>query len=255
MGKIIISRDGVVEQEIPLKQERMAIGRRSRNDIVLDHPAVSGEHAVITTIRDESFLEDLRSTNGTFVNGHRIGKHFLQHQDQIKLAKYRIEYLADGVRPLPLSSADHLHQGMAAPDAQAVALGAAAVATAAHPAPHLAGQAAAHAPVAGRDDGPETVLAGAAAAIPAATGHIEVLNGANAGKRLALAKALTTLGRPGVQVIVIARSGDTYSVAQVEGDAAALLNAISLGKQPQRLDDGDMIDLGGTRMAFRQKRD
>ena len=101
MGKIIISRDGVVEQEIPLSRERMAIGRRSRNDIVLSHPAVSGEHAVITTILDESFLEDLRSTNGTFVNGQRVGKHFLQHQDTIKIAKYRIEYLADGVRPLP----------------------------------------------------------------------------------------------------------------------------------------------------------
>lgn len=201
MGKIIIARDGVVEQEVALSKERMTIGRRSHNDIVLSHPAVSGEHAVITTILDDSFLEDLRSTNGTFVNGQRIGKHFLQHGDAIKLAKYQIEYLADGVRP------------QAAPPA-------------------------------------DTTVPLPQAAPP--LGRVEVLNGANAGKQLALTKPLTTLGRPVVQVVVISRGVDGYSIAQVEGDAATLLNGIQLGKQPVRLKNGDVIDLSGTQMAFRQ---
>lgn len=202
LGKIIISREGVVEQEVQLSKERMTIGRRSHNDIVLSHGAVSGEHAVITTILDDSFLEDLQSTNGTFVNGHRIGKHFLQHQDAIKLAKYHIQYLADGVRPLggPVSDA--------------------------------------------------TVPLRNAPAT--AEGRIEVLNGGNAGKRLALTKPLTTLGRPGVQVVVISRGVDAYSIAQVEGDAVTTLNGATLGKQPKRLQNGDVIDLSGTQMAFWQ---
>lgn len=224
MGKIIISRDGVVEQEIPLSRERMTIGRRSRNDIVLSHPAVSGEHAVITTILDESFLEDLRSTNGTFVNGQRVGKHFLQHQDMIKIAKYRIEYLADGVRPVP------------APTGESATI----------PLP----------PAPRPGPAPTRVAAPVPAAAPATPapvlGRIEVLNGANAGKQLALTKPLTTLGRPGVQVIVISRAPDGYSVVQSEGDAIATLNGAPLGKQPQRLKDGDVLDLSGTQMAFKQ---
>ncbi|SDG21499.1 MULTISPECIES: FHA domain-containing protein [unclassified Duganella] len=100
MAKLIISRNGQVEQQIQLSKERMTLGRHPRNDIVLADPAVSGEHAAIVTILDDSFLEDLHSTNGTFVNGHRIGKHFLQHQDVIKMARYEVSFLADGIRPL-----------------------------------------------------------------------------------------------------------------------------------------------------------
>ncbi|CAN7587108.1 FHA domain-containing protein [Pseudoduganella sp. LjRoot289] len=234
MGKIIISRDGVVEQEVPLSRERMTIGRRSRNDIVLAHAAVSGEHAVITTIRDESFLEDLHSTNGTFVNGHRIGKHFLQHQDMIKIAKYRIEYLADGQRPASASTVGGMQDGATVPVAPPLRAAAAAASIAAASAASAA------------------ALGNSAAAPAGVLGHIEVLNGANAGKQLALTKPLTTLGRPGVQVIVISRAADAYSVAHVEGDAVPLLNGTPLGKQPQRLKDGDVIDLSGTQMAFKQ---
>lgn len=100
MAKLIISRNGQVEQQIQLSKERMTLGRHPRNDIVLTDPAVSGEHAAIVTILDDSFLEDLHSTNGTFVNGHRIGKHFLQHQDAIKMAGYALAFVADGIRPL-----------------------------------------------------------------------------------------------------------------------------------------------------------
>lgn len=191
MAKILISRDGQVEQTVQLSKERMRIGRHAHNDIVLSHPAVSGEHALIVTILDDSFLEDLHSTNGTFVNGHRIGKHFLQHKDVIKVAKYQIEFVADGVRPLA-----------------------------------------------------------AAAAPEAAPGRIEVLNGNNAGKQMALSKPLTTLGRPGVQVVVINRSPDGYTIAHADGERAPLLNQAVIGRQPVPLKDGDLIDLSGTQMVF-----
>jgi len=193
LAKIIISREGQVEQQVQLSKERMTIGRHRHNDIVLAHPSVSGAHAVITTILDDSFLEDLQSTNGTFVNGHRIGKHFLQHGDLIKIAKFQVAFVADGVRP------------------QAAAAAAAA----------------------------EPVL-----------GSIEVLNGNNAGKRMTLTKPLTTLGRPGVQVVVINRGPDAYTIAHVEGERAPLVNGLALGQPALRLADGDVIDLSGTQMTF-----
>jgi pSer/pThr/pTyr-binding forkhead associated (FHA) protein len=189
LAKIIISRDGQIEQQVQLSKERMTLGRHPRNDIVLSHPAVSGEHAVIVTILDDSFLEDLHSTNGTFVNGHRIGKHFLQHQDVVKMAKFQVEFVADGVRPLAAA---------------------------------------------------QPVLA-----------EIEVLNGNNAGKHVALTKPQTTLGRAGVQVVVIHRHPELYTITHVEGDQPPLLNGMALSKQPERLNHGDVIDLSGTQMAFR----
>ncbi len=206
MAKILISRDGVLEQTVQLSRERMTIGRHRHNDIVLEHATVSGEHAVITTILDDSFLEDLYSTNGTFVNGHRIGKHYLQNKDQIKLARYRIEFVADGIRPLT-----------------GAALSPAAL-------PHAAA----------------TLEAG----LPPPA-RIEVLNGSNAGKRLELAKPQTSLGRSGVQVVVISRGPAGYAAAHTEGDRVPLLNGTPLGRQPQPLADGDLLELSGTRMAFR----
>jgi pSer/pThr/pTyr-binding forkhead associated (FHA) protein len=190
LAKILISRDGQVEQQVQLSKERMTLGRHPRNDIVLTHPAVSAEHAVIVTILDDSFLEDLHSTNGTFVNGHRIGKHFLQHQDAIKVAKFQLEFVADGIRPLAAA---------------------------------------------------QPVLA-----------ELSVLNGANAGKHVALTKPHTTLGRAGVQVVVIQRHPQFYTITHTEGVAAPLLNGTTLDPQTaERLSDGDVIDLSGTQLAFR----
>lgn len=100
LAKILVSRDGMLERTVQLTKERMAIGRHGHNDVVLDHPAVSGEHAAITTILDDCWLEDLYSTNGTFVNGHRIGRHHLRDGDVIQLAGYRIEFVSDGIRPI-----------------------------------------------------------------------------------------------------------------------------------------------------------
>lgn len=201
MAKLIISRDAEVVQTVQLSKERMTIGRHRHNDIVLDHKTVSGEHAVIVTILDDSFLEDLNSTNGSFVNGHRVGKHFLRDKDQMTLAKFKIEFLSDGNRPLSGNVATaSVASSMVAP------------------------------------------------ALP--LGEIEVLNGSNAGKRLSLTKAETTLGRAGVLVVVVSKKADGYAIAQTEGERPALLNGTAIGGIVQPLKHGDVIDLSGTRMAF-----
>ncbi len=93
MAKIILSKDGKVVLEMTLRKERVTIGRRPHNDIVINDPAVSAEHAVIVALELDSFLEDLNSTNGTKVNGQPVKKHFLQNEDVIELAQYRITYL------------------------------------------------------------------------------------------------------------------------------------------------------------------
>src|SRR5262245_46633252 len=98
MAKLILSLDGMVLREYPLTKERTTIGRKSHNDIVIDNLAVSGEHAMIMTILNDSFLEDLGSTNGTLVNGQPIKKHFLQNNDVIELGKYKLKYMAEGVQ-------------------------------------------------------------------------------------------------------------------------------------------------------------
>ncbi len=98
MAKLILSLDGMVLREYPLTKERTTIGRKPHNDIVIDNLAVSGEHAMIMTILNDSFLEDLGSTNGTLVNGQPIKKHFLQNNDVVELGKYKLKYMAEGVQ-------------------------------------------------------------------------------------------------------------------------------------------------------------
>src|SRR5262245_11796690 len=102
MAKLILSMEGLVLKEINLTKERTTIGRKPHNDIQIDNLAVSGEHAVIVTILQDSFLEDLGSTNGTVVNGQSIKKHFLQNNDIIELGKYKLKYLGDQLSKAPL---------------------------------------------------------------------------------------------------------------------------------------------------------
>ena len=103
-AKLILSMDGAVLKEYPLNKERTTIGRKPHNDIVIDNLAVSSEHAAIVTILNDSFLEDLDSTNGLAVNGTPTKKHFLQNNDVIEIGKYKLKYLND--QPTQTSAAD-----------------------------------------------------------------------------------------------------------------------------------------------------
>src|SRR3954465_13652483 len=100
MAKLILSMDGLVLKEFNLTKERTTIGRKPHNDIQIDNLAVSGEHAVIVTILNDSFLEDLGSTNGTLVNGQQVKKHFLQNNDVVELGKYKLKYIGEAAAPV-----------------------------------------------------------------------------------------------------------------------------------------------------------
>jgi pSer/pThr/pTyr-binding forkhead associated (FHA) protein len=106
MAKLILSMDGLVLKEIPLTKERTTIGRKPHNDIQIDNLAVSGEHAVIVTILNDSFLEDLGSTNGTMVNGGPIKKHFLQNNDVVELGKYKLKFVGEAAPAAGAEKAD-----------------------------------------------------------------------------------------------------------------------------------------------------
>ena len=93
MAKLILSLDGQLIKEFTLSKERTTIGRKPHNDIQIDNLAVSGEHAIIMTILNDSFLEDLGSTNGTLVNGQPVKKHFLQSNDTVEIGKYKLKYM------------------------------------------------------------------------------------------------------------------------------------------------------------------
>jgi len=95
MAKLIVSLEGSVIRDYPLEKERVTIGRKPHNDIQIENLAVSGEHACIVTILNDSFLEDLGSTNGTLVNGNSIKKHILQNNDVIEIGKYKLKYVSD----------------------------------------------------------------------------------------------------------------------------------------------------------------
>jgi len=247
MAKLILSMENTMLKEIPLTKERTTIGRKPHNDIQIDNLAISGEHAVVLTILNDSFLEDLGSTNGTFVNGQQIKKHFLQNGDVIELGKYRLKYV--GEVPQQTSSADFektmiLRPGAAQkPATESPATGHAAPAAAAP-----AGPAAHSATSPGMAAQPPLARPAAAPALP--LGAIQILSGGNAGKEMELTKTLTTLGKPGVQVAVIARRPHGYFITHVEGAHFPIVNGKALDAQAHSLVDHDVIELAGTKMEF-----
>lgn len=234
MAKLILSMDNLVLKEIPLNKECTTLGRKAHNDIQIDNLAVSGEHAVIVTILNDSFLEDLNSTNGTFVNGQQVKKHFLQNKDVIELGKYRLKYVNEVA---PHAAQDDFEKTMVLrPDMLRKAAE-----------PMLARPAAAAAP----DLAPPVQKPSSAAPAPAAPlGAIQILTGSNTGRSLDLTKSLTTLGRPGVQVAVIARRPHGYFLTHVEGARFPLANGVAINTQAYALKDHDVIELAGVKMEF-----
>src|SRR5436190_9952345 len=275
MAKLILSMDGLVLKEIPLTKERTTLGRKPHNDIQIDNLAVSGEHAVIVTILNDSFLEDLGSTNGTVVNGNPVKKHFLQNNDVIELGKYKLKFIGEAAPAAGAADKADFEKTMvlrpstmkAAAQAAAASGGGAQAAVAARQAAvQAAGQAAAATGIADKDAAkvpaaaPAPAAPAAAPAAPAAApaarpggqplGAIQLLSGGNAGKELELTKPLTTLGKPGVQVAVLTRRPQGYFITHVEGDKRPQVNGQQIGAAPHALKDHDVIELAGVKMEF-----
>jgi len=258
MAKLILSMDGLVLKEIPLTKERTTIGRKPHNDIQIDNLAVSGEHAVIVTILNDSFLEDLGSTNGTIVNGNPIKKHFLQNNDVIELGKYKLKFVGEAAPAATGEKADFEKTMVLRPAAmkaaQAAGAGAGAQAAVAQrqAAVQAAGASATAAGIADKDA--RSTPAPAAPSAPTKPvqplGAIQLLSGGNAGRELELTKPLTTLGKPGVQVAVLTRRPQGYFITHVEGDKRPTVNGQEIGAAPHSLKDHDVIELAGVKMEF-----
>lgn len=265
MAKLILSLDGLLLKEIPLAKERTTIGRKPHNDIQIDNLAISGEHAVILTLINDSFLEDLNSTNGTFVNGQAVKKHFLQDGDVIELGKYHLKYLGEGAQKS--SQAEFEKTMVLRPDMMRKSVEQAAARGFGETQPgHAPGEGAEPAalppagvtrtqPQVAREATQATqAAAGAAPAqteVAPARAMIQVLTGANAGRELELTKTLTTLGKPGIQVAVIARRPHGYFITHVEGANFPSVSGQTLeANKPHQLNDHDIIEIGGIKMEF-----
>src|ERR1700733_6859557 len=232
MARLILSLDSQVMAEYNMNKERYTIGRLPDNDIRIDNGAVSGHHSLIINILNDSFLEDLNSTNGTYVNGKLIKKHALQHGDVITVGHHQLRFAEDDeaqdefektmvIQPSqrPMEKIRNLREAPAsAPDGSAIES-------------HKA--------------------AGSSSQVKKA--KLQVLSGAFAGRELELSKALTTLGRPGVQVAAITRRQDWYFIVHVDSEKSGdfpLLNGNPIGVQATRLNDNDVIQLAGVKMGF-----
>jgi len=221
MGKLVVSLDGVVIKDVQITKDKTTLGRRPYNDIVIDNLAVSGEHAVLQMVGADVFIEDLNSTNGTYINGKAIKKQLLAHNDTVEIGKYKIKYLVeeshDYEKTMILQPGTPMGAGFTrpfAPNTSAGSLGAMSSNT-----------------------------------LPAS---IKVLNGAAAGREVTLSKVVTTVGKPGVQVASITKRPSGYVFAHVEGAVRPSVNGAALTGESIPLKDGDVIELAGTQMQFIQ---
>ncbi len=213
MAKLVLSLDGVVIKEVQLTKDKTTLGRRPYNDIVIDNLAVSGEHAFLQMVGSDVYIEDLNSTNGTYINGKAVKKQQLRAEDVIEVGKYKIRFLLDDFGDQDKTMI--LRPGQLPP----------AVASS-RPAP------------------PPPVVVGPAS--------VRVLNGAAAGREVPLTKVVTTVGKPGVQVASITKRPNGYVLTHIEGGQRPTVNGAPMTADAVPLKSGDVIELAGTQMQFLQ---
>jgi pSer/pThr/pTyr-binding forkhead associated (FHA) protein len=222
MGKLVVSLDGVVIKEVQITKDKTTLGRRPYNDIVIDNLAVSGEHAVLQMVGTDVFIEDLNSTNGTYINGKAVKKQLLAHNDTVEVGKYKIKFMVE-------DGTDYEKTMIMKPG-------------------QMTGSAS------GRASG-YGALGGGAGGAPGSTvgpATIRVMNGAAAGREVVLTKVVTTVGKPGVQVASITKRPTGYVLAHVEGSSKPTVNSNPLVGETVSLKNGDVIELAGTQMQFVQ---
>lgn len=266
MPKLHFLLEGNSLGEFALDKERITIGRRPSNQIHIDNLTVSGEHAVIVTIGNDSFLEDLNSTNGTFVNGKAIKKYVLQHNDVIEFGKYQLKY----INPSQVNATQHdvFEKTMMMPLKKIKLLEEIVVnkqtvdevlveATSAN---DLVKKDAAEKSLFKKNRGSvsSTMVTDKLSIQPdppviESIGRLYVLSGASIGRELVLNKTMTTLGKPGSQVAVINRRPNGYFITHVDGNNLPIVNGQSIGVQAHALNNQDVVELAGTKMKFSLK--
>lgn len=243
MAKLILYLDNAILSEFFLKKELTTIGRRPNNVIHMDNLAVSGDHAVVVKKGSDFYVEDLGSTNGTTVNGQEIKNHLLRHGDVVEIGKYQLKFIDEEV----LSSIG-TEQAEQAGFEKTVMVHPAALRALERQATkadnHL------FATTAALEQSQTEVAAPVTETPIPMVGKVQVINGTSAGRQLVLNKALTTLGKVGVQVAVITKRANGYFITHVEGKTYPLVNEVSTGAQAFALNDQDVIEIAGVKMAF-----
>ena len=223
MARLILTHDGAVIREYRLEKERTTLGRKAHNDIILDDPTVSGEHAVFLKLQ-HVYVEDLGSTNGVLLNGKRVTKRQLNHADVIRIGRHELKFIDDTAKQFEQT----VIISAAAEEKRPAAVRTGAAATA-----------------------PGAVSGNAAAAVKA---FVKVLNGTKQGEQIILSKAYTTVGTPGVQVAVIAKRGGHFHLMQMSGVGGGSLpprlNNQPIGAESKPLKNGDVIEVASTKLQF-----
>jgi hypothetical protein len=234
MARIILSLGGQVMAEYNMTKERYTIGRLPDNDVRIDNPALSGHHSLIINILNDSFLEDLDSTNGTYVNGKLVKKHALQNDDVITMGHHQLKFIASSAE----EDYDEFARTIVIENPPEVLPEAPAKTSQPNRAVHQANDARRPTAASG------TVFTNA---------KIQVLSGSMAGRDLAINKTLTTLGRPGEQVIAITKRGGAHYIVQVDckpGGPSAKINGEQLTGPARQLTDNDIIELMDVKIGF-----
>jgi len=239
MTKLILTQNDQVIKEYPLNKECLTVGRRPENDIQIDNLAISGQHCQIINILNDSFIEDLNSTNGTIVNDRPIKKHALANGDVIKLGDHQLKYVNE-LASTAAASDEFAKTMIIRTDAMGMPM---------------------HEADAQVEESVEKISEAIAQAEPEPApvvtevkkAKLRILNGTNANRELELTKPMTTLGRPGVQVAAITRRDNGYSIVHVEGkeDQSPIINGKATGKGIHPLRDQDIIEVAGIKMEIR----
>lgn len=231
-AKLILSLNGAVVSEHELDKESISVGRRPDNDIPIDNLSVSGKHCQIITILNDSFLEDLNSTNGTYVNGSPVKKHALKDGDTIGVGKHQIKY----ENKAAVAESDFEKTMIIRPDALGMPTDEAESEKVNESVAKMEQEIAAESKKATQDNA-----------------KLQIINGANAGKELELTKALTTIGKPGTQVAAITKRPKGFFIIHVEGgkdNKTPVINGESAGTQSQPLNNNDVIEVAGIKLQF-----
>lgn len=227
MAKLILKFNNEVIDHIELAQGDMKIGRKSTNEVFIDNLAVSGEHANVFTIGEDSFVQDLGSTNGTFVNNKRITKHHLKNGDVITIGKHTMVYFSEE----DTTSSEENTEDFA----RTVIINPGAA-----PSPEM--------------NPAKDTMSMKAPDSPASAerqGAIFVLSGGNSGKRIELTKSITNLGKTGRISGSINKTASGYKLVAASGATdLPRLNGREVDTEGSELKNGDIIEVAGTRLQF-----
>ena len=239
MSKLILTLGGNKIREFELTKEQMIIGRRASCDIQVENLSVSGEHAKVINILDDSFLEDLKSTNGTFVNGALIKKQALQNGDVVTIGKHKLHYVNENQGTEGVEQASLMRSNIASTAPQSTVTPMTAAATRE------------------QTNRNSDYLDGDPTIDNRATGggtNLTITNGAKAGQVLPITKPVTTLGRPGVQVAAITRKSDKCFLVHIETSGETempTLNGSEIAPGHNLLSNNDEIVIAGIKMVLR----